>query len=528
MQLRAASLIATAVIACTTLVGCGQASNAPGAGSVLRELGTEPTQGFDPNKAFTSASLVPMAMMYETLTERDDSGKIVGSLAQSWTVSPDGKTYTFTLRQGVEFSDGSPITPDDVKYSIERAKAGDVLKSQLAGISSIETSGSDQVIFTLAKPMSTFTSLLGRPGSAAILSKKVVEADKNYFTKPTSTSGPWTLSEYTPKSQMVFTVNKHYYNVPKIGKVVITFGTDPTASAAALKSGSVDIAVIGYNDVANVKQEGQINIIQSDVIAPLFFGWDRTKAPFDNLKVRQAVSWAVDRTGKQSACWYGTGAVTYGNILRPWDPDYVEINAYKAASRDEALQKAGDLLDEAGWKVPSSGGTRVAQGVPGVSDGTKLSFSVEYESNWPAAACHVQLLQQSLKQVGIDARPRAYDPSAYWGDVPKGKFTMYHGAASATDGLDLYENWFKTGGSLTALTTHLNDPAIDAKITEAEEAGPDEAKAIIQSLERWQAENLPMLIDGYQWPQVGVSKRVHNYKAGVDVDSRNLVAASLG
>ncbi|WP_432970517.1 ABC transporter substrate-binding protein [Dactylosporangium sp. CA-233914] len=527
MQRRLATVIAVAVIATASLVGCGTSSSSSDPNTTMRQLGVEPTQGFDPNKAFADASVVPMAMMYETLTERDDSGKVAGSLAQSWTVSPDGKTYTFTLRKGIKFSDGTPITPEDVKYSIERAKTGEPLKAQLAVVTSIEASGDDTVIFTLQHPMSTFTSLLGRPGNAAILSKKTVEANKNYFTKPTITSGPWTLSEYTPKSQMVFTVNRHYYNVPKISKVVITFGTDPTANVAALESGSVDLAPIAYSDAAKVKQAGKLNVIQADQLAPLFFGWDRTKAPFDNLQVRQAVAWAVDRAGKQEACWYGTGAVTYGNTLRPWDPDYVELDTYKAASRDAAMQKAEQLLDEAGWKEPSSGGTRVAQGVQGVSDGTKLSFSVVYESNWPAAACHVQLLQQNLKQVGIDATPQAYDPAAYWGDVAKNKFTMYHGGAGAIDALDLYDNWFKTGGSLTALTTHLNDPAIDAKITQAEQASPEQAKSIIQELERWQATNLPLLVDGYQWPQVGTTKRVHNYSPGLDTDSRTLVEASV-
>lgn len=529
MQVRSATrALALAAVAGLILTGCGGKASSSGSSSnsTLRMLGVEPTQGFDPNAAFADASRVPMAMIYETLTERDDHGKIVGSLAEKWDVSPDGKTYTFTLRPNAKFSDGSPITADDVKFSFERAKTGQVLKTQLAVLDKVEATSTNTVTFTLTHPMSTFTDLVGRPASAAILSKKAVSADSNYFTKPAVTSGPWTLQEYTPKSQMVFEANQYYYNVPKIKKVIVSFNNDPTANAAALESGSADVASIAYSDADRLRKEGRIQVIQSDQLAPLFWGWDRTKAPFNNKQVRQAVAWAVDREGKQKACWYGTGGVTYGNLLRPWDPDYIELDTYKASSRDEAIAKAKQLLDQAGWKEGSDG-VRHASGVAGVADGTALSFQVPYEGNWPAAECHVQLLQQDLKKVGIDAKPQKYDPAAYWGDVAKNKFTMYHGGAGAADGMDLYDNWFKTGGSLTALTTHLSDPSIDAKITQAEQATPDQAKQIIQDLERWQADELPMLVVGYQWPQVGMTKRVHNYKPGVDADSRTLVEASV-
>ena len=533
MQVRPV-MTALAVAAAGSLVLSGCAGNSTASGSkssgtipTLRMLSVEPSQGFDPNGAFADASRIPMAMIYETLTERDDAGKIVGSLAEKWDVSPDAKTYTFTLRPNLKFSDGSPITADDVKFSFDRMESGQVLKAQLAALQSIEVTGDSTIKFTLKHPMSTFTALVGRPANAAILSKKAVNADPNYFTKPTVTSGPWTLSQYTPKSQMTFSANPYYYNEPKIKKVIVSFNNDPTASAAALESGSADVAGLAYSDAARLRKEGLITVAQSDQLAPLFWGWDRTKAPFDNKLVRQAVAWAVDRVGKQEACWYGTGGVTYGNILRPWDPNYVELNTYKADTREAALAKAKTLLDQAGWKAGSDG-VRRASGVTGVADGKTLSFEVPYEGNWPAAECHVQILQQNLKQVGIDVKPLKYDPAAYWGDVAKNKFTMYHGGAGATDAMDLYDNWFKPGGSLTASTTRLNDPAITAKINEAEQASPDQAKQIIQDLERWQADELPMLVVGYQWPQVGMTKRVHNYKPGADVDSRNLVEASVG
>ncbi|TDC50319.1 ABC transporter substrate-binding protein [Jiangella ureilytica] len=528
------------LVTAVALAGCGGGSSeSPAAGEggdgatggqsagPLRMLGVEPTQGFDPSTAFADASRVPMAMMYETLTERDGEGEIVGALAESWEVSDDGTVYTFTLRDGIAFSDGSPITAADVKFSFDRMKTGEALQAQLATLTSVEAVDDTTVTFTLSGPMSTFPALVGRPANAAILSEAAVGADPDYFTMPTVTSGPWTLSEYTPKSQMTFTANEHYFKPPGIATIQVSFNNDPTANAAALESGSADVASVAYSDAERLKSEGTLQIVQSDQLAPLFWGWDRTKAPFDSKDVRQAVAWAVDREGKQEACWFGTGGVTYGNILRPWDPAYEEINTYRADDREDALAEAADLLDAAGWVEPEGGGTRVADGVDGVEDGTPLAFEVPYEGNWPAAECHVQILQQNLQEVGIEVTPSKYDPAAYWGDVSAGTFTMYHGGAGAADSMDLYANWFATGGSLTALTTHLDDPEINAKVTEAQQVDEETSIQIIKELEEWQAEELPMLVVGYQWPQVGMTQRVQNYRPGVDADSYTLVEATL-
>ncbi|MFG2044527.1 ABC transporter substrate-binding protein [Dactylosporangium sp. NPDC048998] len=512
------------------LAGCGGSESGSGnAGTEITMLQPEPSQGLDPNVAAADASRIPMAMMYETLTERDATGKLVGALAEKWESSPDNTTYTFTLKGNAGFSDGSPVTAEDVKFSFERMKTGDVMKGLLSTLTTVDVVDTKTVKFTLSAPSRIFPETVSRPGSAAILSKKAVEAKADYFTSPTVTSGPWKLTSYIPKGSAIFEINTHYPTPPKITKIRYTFSEDQSGHAAAIESGSGDIANIGYTDAERLKKSGgSLQVLQSDTLAPLFWGWDRTKAPFSDKSVRQAVAYAVDREGRQTACWSGTGGVTYGNILRPWDPNYIEINTYKTASRADAISKAKALLDAAGWKE-GAGGVRTAQGVPGVADGTPFKVDVPYESNWPAAGCHVQVLQQNLKDIGIEVTPDKYDPAAYWGDVAKGKFTMYHGGAGAGGAADLYQNWFHSGGSLTALTTHLADPAIDAKIDRALGAGStDDAKTIFKDLEQWQADELPMLVVGYQWPQVAVSKRVKDFTAPLDDDSYSLVRASVG
>ena len=170
-------------------------------------------------------------------------------------------------------------------------------------------------------------------------------------------SGPYILKSLTPKDRAVFEANPNYWKAgyPQDARTSSqVFSEDQNSWAAAVESGAIDIAAVGYADAQRLKSEGKIPVLQNDQLAPLFWGWNWQKAPFDNNDVRKAFAYAFDRQGRIDACWFGTGAVTYGNILRPWDPNYIEIDTYKM-DRDAALQKAGELLDGAGWKAGADG-----------------------------------------------------------------------------------------------------------------------------------------------------------------------------
>jgi len=491
----------------------------PAAGTI-RVITVEPTQGLDPAIAAADASRSPMTLIFDNLVDYDETGALTGAIAESWEASADVKTWTFNLRPGATFSDGSPITAADVVWSIERMRTSESLKGLLSNVTTVEATDDATVTVTLSAASRALPLALARAGSAAILSQAAVEANPDYFALPTVTSGPYTLESYTPKDRAIFQANPNYWRegFPKTATIEYIFSEDQNAWAAAIESGAADVANVGYNDAQRLRAAGTIPVEQTDQLAPLFWGFNTKIAPFDNKLVRQAIAYAVDRQGRIDACWFGTGAVTYGNILRPWDPNYVEINTYDDSDRAASLAKAGELLDQAGWVVGADG-TRAAKGVTGVdaagnaiADGTKFSVSVPYEGNWPAAECNTLLLQQTLKEIGLDIQPNKYDPAAFWGDVAAEKFQMYHGGAGATGADDLYLNWFRSGGALTALTTHLTDPAIDAKI-DAAVAAPDDAtaKQIYGELEAQQADELPMIVTGYQWSQVAHSPNLQGY-----------------
>lgn len=483
-------------------------------GGTIRYITVEPTQGLDPGIAAADASRQPMSLMYEPLVDYDESGELVGALAESWDSSEDLLTWTFTLREGAMFSDGSPVTAEDVLFSVNRMREGDSMKGLMANIADVSVSDDGgSIVFSLSAPTRALPLTLSRRGNAAILSQAAVEGSDDYFALPHTTSGPYMLESFTPKDRAVFVANPNYWRegYPKTPTIEYIFSEDQNSWAAAIESGAADIANVGYADSQRLREGGQITVEQTDSLNPLFWGWDRTKPPFDNKLVRQAVAHAIDRQGRIEACWFGTGAVTNGNILRPWDPNYIEIDAYAHPDRETALQTARDLLDEAGW-VEGDDGVRVAQGVEGAEDGTRLSVEVPYEGNWPAAECRTLLLQDTLSDAGVEIIPIKYDPAPFWGDAAADMFTMYHGGAGATNSDDLYLNWFHSGGALTPLTTHLDDPEIDAKIEAAVAASDAEtARQIYQELETWQADELPMLVSGYQWTQTALAPGVEGY-----------------
>lgn len=525
--MRVSRLGALLVVASTAALAfgvvVGEAKHVAKRGGSITMLEPEPTGGLDPNAAFVDSSRVPLAMMFETLVERDHSGRIVGSLASGWSVRK-GTVYTFHLRKGIRFSNGVPITASDVKFSIDRMRKGLTLKGALSGVKKVAVAGPHDVRVTMKSPTRVLPAVLARAGQAVILPAKEVRANKNFFSKPTVGSGPWRLAEYVAKSHMTFVANHFYYHRPYIETIHYTFAADQTANAAAVESGSGDIANINYADVSRMKKSDRVRVLQSDTLSLIGFGFDKTEPPFDDVRVRQAFAFADDRAGKQKACWYGTGAISPGSLLRPWDPAYTRIATY-AIPRARALARAGSLLEQAGWKLNSSG-KRVASGVEGVADGTPLKVTVPYESNWPAAQCHTLVLQQDLKKVGVTVTPQAFDPATFYTKAGEGKFAMWHFGAGAANADDLYLNWFHSGGALTAVTTQLDDPKID-KLVDKALAAPTaaRAKSIYRQLEHWQASNVPMLVDGYQWIQIATSKRLHGYLAPIDGDSRSLVNA---
>lgn len=318
-------------------------------------------------------------MLFDTLVygSNDDPGYVPG-LAESWTFDAATNAYTFKLRANAGFSDGSPVTAADVVYSLNASKEmSQNYKGMLAGMSSAEAVDAQTVKVTLAGPDNIFMSGLIW---VYILPEnmKGLEADA-FFADPVS-SGPFTLAEWTPGASMSLEKNDAYWNAANtsLDRVDMKIIGGDNERLAAFQSGDIDIYENVRFDFIDQIDEGQRHIV-SPTARTMFLYTNNYKAPFDNMDVRKALSYAVDRDAIREALWPGlsvpvqgmlmpgtTGAVPADNGT--WDYDLATAQAALAGSPspspeirlsaayirgvDEVLVQAIQAqLEEAGFKV---------------------------------------------------------------------------------------------------------------------------------------------------------------------------------
>lgn len=547
---RYAVTIGTVLAAALVMTACGSGSgsnpdgssgaNPPSSGSsvpaassggTLHISAAEPSAGLDPATAVTQASKRVMELIYDTLIDYNEKNELVPMIAEKWTLSDDKLSYVFALRADATFSDGSPITADDVVYSLERMQKSEALKAQFAGVTKVEATGDHEVTIALDAPSRVFLNALATVGSAAILSQKTVEGNADYFTKPTATSGPWYLDDIVSHGSATLKANTHYWDKghPTLTTITYDFATDSTAMAAALETGTIDMT---YNmvpaDAVRLKATGSIDYSLAPSAGLIAWGLNKSKPPFDNTDVRQALAYVVPRADAMKTCWSGVGPVSYGDLVYEDQNFYTKGEQRFDLDKDAALKKAGDLLDAAGW-ISGSDGSRQAKGVEGVADGTKLAFKVPYENSWAQARCNTEMLQQYLKPLGVDATPEAYDKASFYSDAGAGKFTMYHMGNNYATVDDYIGQTFTCEGSANAILTQYCNPKVDELVKEAR-ATDDAAKAAAdyRQVQDIILDEQPVITIGAQYAAIGTSLKLHGFYPRADASNRSLIYATLG
>ncbi|MGR9432901.1 ABC transporter substrate-binding protein [Rhizobium leguminosarum] len=327
----------------------------------------------------------------------------VPSLAESFTVSPDGLTYTFKLHKGVKFSNGREVVASDVKYSIERAVdpktqgpgAGffgaikgfeDETGGKTTTLAGIETPDDSTVIFNLSRPDATFLHVLAI-NFASVVPKEAVEAAAGDFGKKPVGSGTFILKDWTIGQQLVFERNKDYFvkGVPYIDSFKVEVGQEPLVALLRMQKGEVDIAGDGippakFLEIKNSADGAQM-IVDGEQLHTGYITLNTKVKPFDNVKVRQALNMAIN---KERITRILNGRATPANQpLPPLMPGYDK--SFTGYAYDVAKAKA--LLAEAGYP-----------------DGFE---TVLYSTNTDPQPRIAQAIQQDLAAVGVKAEVRA-------------------------------------------------------------------------------------------------------------------------
>ncbi len=344
----------------------------PKRGGVIR-IAEREAPGLDPHLTISFLSHSYVSLAYSQLVRFPNGPEqksptdfsILPDLAEKWAVSKDGRVYTFSLRKGVKFHNKPPVNgremvAEDVKYSLERFMAKSGFNTRFEPVSAIEVVDKHTVRITLKEPYAPFLNHLANPSFCVILPREAEEKYKD-FNHPDAVigTGPFVLKSYEKGVRVVFERNPDFYmkGFPYLDGAVIEITPDAAARVAVLRAGKADLPHIwGWVSPEEAKALQKTNpelvITPHQVIGQGFMYMRTDQPPFNDIKVRRAVSLAIDRTAWNEALLFGEGCIDAGPVpcaLKDWKLDASKIDAAKAkylTGYDPA--EAKKLLAEAG------------------------------------------------------------------------------------------------------------------------------------------------------------------------------------
>lgn len=322
--------------------------------------------------------------VFEGLCLYDSDGAIVPGLAESWEIGDGGKTYTFHLRRDVTFHNGKKLTSADVLYSYTRLTGlggEEPLTGKFQAVESLEAPDDYTFIVHLSEPSASFLSL-------AIIAV-LPEGYEEQATHPVGT-GPFRFVEYTPSQRIVLEKNPDYYDkgegdapgrMPKIDRAEIYIMSDLAAIVSALRSGQLDIAcTINADDAKALEGEYDIYNSPQNMVQAMFL--NHSVKPFDDLRVRQALCYALDREELVTGVFGGYATNLYSNFS-PVMGAYYSEKVEGAYEKD--LEKARELLKEAGYE-----------------NGFEMTLTVP--ANYQKHIDTAQVIAQQLAAVGVTVK----------------------------------------------------------------------------------------------------------------------------
>lgn len=309
-------------------------------------MSIEPS-GLDPTVAAPAAiGQVTWQNVYEGLTRIDRDGQVQPQLAESWTVSPDGRTYTFDLREGVRFHDGEVFDSASAKFTLDRARgeaSTNPQKQFFSVIDSVEAPDPSTLVVTLREPASNLLYWLGWPASVMV---GPASAETNR-TRPIGT-GPFRFESWAAGDRVVLSRNAEYWDTTSpaaLERVTFRFLSDPQAQVAALQSGGVDAfpQLSAPELFSTFETDERFEAVAGNTELKVVAGMNGRAAPFDDPRVRRALMMAVDRPMLVEGAYSGFGT-PIGSHYAPNDPAFVDLTAVHPYDPERARA----LLAEAG------------------------------------------------------------------------------------------------------------------------------------------------------------------------------------
>jgi len=461
------------------LAACGPSGSPPqanqsnqstptGSGSkeqIVLAIGGEADEGYDPTLGWGRYG---SPLFQSTLLRRDENLQIVNDLAESYSVSADKKVWTVKIREDAKFTDGKPVTAEDVAYTFNQAAKSAGL-TDVTVLDQAVATGDYEVELRLKKPQSTFVNRLITLG---IVPKHA--HDKNYARKPMG-SGPYKFVQWDEGQQLIVEANPDYYGEkPQFKRLVFLF-TEEDAAFAAAKAGQAQVAAVpqslAIQKIDGMKLYDVKSVDNRGLMFPYIPAKDGKKTPKGNpvgndvtsdLAIRQAVNFAIDREALVDGVLEGYGSPAYGPVTGlAWEEPQANI-------QDAQPEQAKKILADAGWK--DTNGDGVVE-----KNGLKAEFTILYPASDSTRQALALAAAEMIKSVGIQANVEGkswdeIEPLAHsnvivfgWGSHDQTEmYNLYHSSSAKGE--------FNNAG-------YYANPAIDTTLDLAMGA-PTEAEAI--------------------------------------------------
>ena len=459
------SIVMGAFLGLAAFAGPALAQGSNASLTIVREVDSD---RYDPHRSTARSASEVLFMMADTLVSLDhDMATIKPGLATSWTMAPDGKTYTFKLRNDVSFCDGKKLTAQDVVYSIKRwidPATRSPVAWRAGKIEDIVATDDYTIEYKLKAPFSELLYQLTQ-SFAVIIDKANVEAlGADFGVKGFNGTGPYCWGDWKPRNE--FRLKRHaaykwgppiYQNTgpAQIEEIVWRIVPEDNTRLAAVMTGQTQVTqYVPYSGMAQMRANKNLRIVESkEAFWTYFVGFKIDKEGVSDPAVRKAMVMAVDQKAIAENLYFGEVEPAYSYISTEaldWNkaltPNLIKTN----------VAEANKILDAAGW-VKGPDGFRM-------KDGKKLSPIVYgfTGSTWQKL---MEAIQGDLRKIGVDLRVQLFDATIAWGKMATQEFDMFGMSfpyISAGDALNLY---FPSANAPTPNRMNWKDPATDELLT---------------------------------------------------------------
>lgn len=463
-------------------------------GELIYALSSDPPN-LDPHISTGTAARTVKLQLYNGLLRYHEDGSFGPDLAEAWDVASDGLEYTFTLKQGVQFHDGSPFTANDVKATVERIQdesVGATRRVELATISQVTTEGDQTVRFRLQTPHAALLAYLALP-ECAILSSEFLANGRDPNTDVVGT-GPFKFVSREPGVRIEVERNDNYHvqGLPYLDRVTFIPYPDENTRMSAVRGGDAHFAdYVPWKDMSSIEQDPNLKLETALNSAFMCVIYNVRHEPFNDPRVRVALSYAYDRQAIINAAFFGRAIPMTGGVIPPQSWAY---NRDLEGTYTYDPERAKRLLAEAGY-------------------GEGFSVTLLSTSQYGMHQSTAEVVQNNLQAIGIDCKLELYDWQTVVQKHTKGEYQFrIHGLAMEILDPDALTNFFQTGSPFSKSTGFV-DEQIDRLLAEGRSTqDEDERRKIYNQLERRVLEAAPWTFLVYRQDGDALRKEVQGYK----------------